>query len=154
MRIEFLADRSEFVPELARYHYEEWGPMRPGETLDDRIARLTGTCNRSGIPLAVVATDGARLCGSAILVESDMDSRPQWRPWLAGVFVVPEFRGRGIGTALVEDITARVRATGLDKYYLYTPSAADFYARMGWVEIERCVEKGVQVVVMLKSLAD
>jgi len=31
-----------------------------------------------------------------------MDTRMQWTPWLAGVIVAPERRGRGIGASLAE----------------------------------------------------
>lgn len=153
MGIELLADRPELVAQLAELHYKEWGPMRPGETLPQRIARLRDTCGRSGIPLAVVATDGQQLLGSVLLVASDMETRPELTPWVAGVFVLPEFRHQGIGSALMQYITTKVIEMGLPKFYLYTPSAEAFYSRLGWVSIDRCTEKGVPVVVMSKSLA-
>jgi GNAT superfamily N-acetyltransferase len=103
--------------------------------------------------MAVVATDGPTLCGSAILIGADMDTRPELSPWLAGVFVVPEFRRRGIGTSLVEYITDRAGAMGVPTLYLYTPSAERLYSRLGWVPIDRCMYKGVSVVVMSKMLA-
>ena len=129
MNIELLADRSELIPQLAQLHFQEWGPLRPGETLERRMLRLRGTCGRAGIPMAVVATDGPTLCGSAILIGADMDTRPELSPWLAGVFVVPEFRRRGIGTSLVEHITNRAGALGVPTLYLYTPSAETLYSR-------------------------
>jgi N-acetylglutamate synthase-like GNAT family acetyltransferase len=45
------------------------------------------------------------------------------------------------------------RDMGVAEIYLYTPNAEKFYARLGWVEIDRCVEKGVSVVVMSKPIA-
>ena len=41
MRIEYLADRLEFIPELARLHFQEWGYLRPEQTLEARTESLT-----------------------------------------------------------------------------------------------------------------
>ena len=59
----------------------------------------------TGLEVAVAETSEPVLLGSAMLIAHDMDTRPQWTPWLAGMVVAPEFRGRGIGAALVERVT-------------------------------------------------
>src|SRR5688572_13759565 len=38
--------------------------------------------------------------GTASLVNSDLPSRPDLTPWLAGVLVLPAFRGQGYSAAL------------------------------------------------------
>ena len=153
MRIQPLCDRRELVAELARYHFKEWGPLRPGETLEQRTARLQAVCGRSGVPSAFVATEGSRLLGSALLIPFDMESRKDLTPWVAGVFVVPEARRRGIGSALVNHVTDQARASGIPAVYLYTDKSENFYARLGWTAIDRCTEKGLSVVVMSRALA-
>ena len=92
MQIEYLADYPAHISELARLHFEEWSYLYPGESLEDRTARLRSSCGRNAIPSVVVALRDAELLGSAMLVAHDMDSRPQLTPWLAGVFVKPQCR--------------------------------------------------------------
>ena len=88
-----------------------------------------------------------------MLLVHDMDSRPQLTPWLAGVFVKPQFRGKGIGSALVRRIEAEGRSLGVSTLHLYTPNAESLYERLGWSLTERCEYRNTNVVVMSKKLA-
>jgi GNAT superfamily N-acetyltransferase len=152
MRIEYLADHLDLVPELARLHFGEWGHLRPEQTLGERTARLRDNCGRGGIPTVFVGLIGSKLCGSALLVEHDMDTRPELTPWLAGVYVLPEYRRRGCASILVERVTAEAEALGVPEVYLYTPDACRVYSRLGWSEREQCRYLGQNVVLMSKRL--
>ena len=55
MHIEYLADRPDFIPTLARWHHEEWADLRPGDSVEARILRLQGSRGRGRIPLTVIA---------------------------------------------------------------------------------------------------
>ena len=102
--VEYLADRHEFIPIVARWHHTEWGHLRPGETVEDRVVRVERDCGHREVPTTFVALAGDQCLGSASLVACDMDIRPTLTPWLSGVFVAPEHRRRGIGAALVERV--------------------------------------------------
>ncbi|HEY5468875.1 MAG TPA: GNAT family N-acetyltransferase [Coriobacteriia bacterium] len=153
MRIEYLADLPSLVPELALLHFEQWGYLRPNQTLEERTRRLQDACGRGGVPTVVVALEDDALCGSAMLIANDMDTRPDLTPWLAGVYVVERFRGRGYGTALVARVESEASAIGVERLYLYTPSTAEFYARLGWTVDERCEYLGQEVTVMSRPIA-
>jgi GNAT superfamily N-acetyltransferase len=58
-------------------------------------------------------------------------------PWLSGVFVAPEHRGRDIGAGLVERVVQEARALGIARLYLYTPGSGALYLRLGWSVMER-----------------
>lgn len=152
MRIAYLADHAEHVPELARLHFAEWGCLKPGESLAGRTARLRTCCGRRAVPCAVIALEGAELSGSAMLVAHDMESHPHLGPWLAGVYVKPGHRRRGIASLLVARIEAEARSLGIQELYLYTENAESLYARLGWSAMERCQYRGAGVVVMSKAL--
>ena len=153
MQLEFLADYPECIQELARLHFAEWSHFHPEESLDERIVRLQNSCGRRAIPSVVVAlTDAKEVLGSASLVTNDMETRLDLTPWLAGVFVKQEHRRQGIGSALVDRIEGDARSLGVPKLFLYTPSAASLYERLGWMEVEHCDYKGTDVVIMCKDL--
>jgi N-acetylglutamate synthase-like GNAT family acetyltransferase len=97
--------------------------------------------------------DDGELLGSAMLLAHDMDSRPQLTPWLAGVFVKPQCRGKGIGSALVRHIEGEARSLGVSTLYLYTPNAESLYERLDWSVTEHCEYRNTNVVVMSKKLA-
>ncbi|SRR5690606_25714268 len=148
MEIEPLSQWREWIPQLARWHHAQWEVYNPGQTLAKRVALLELEAVDGDLPLAWVARDGDELLGSASLVESDLELRPEMKPWLASVFVAPEHRQRGIGGALVRFIAAQARERGFPAIYLYTPDQMRFYERLGWSEIEKVAYHGDQITLM------
>jgi GNAT superfamily N-acetyltransferase len=147
MHIEYLVDRPEFIPTLARWHYEEWGNLRAGDSVEARILRLQG-CGRGRVPLTVIAVLDNELLGSASLVEYDMDSRLDLTPWLAGVFVAPPHRRKGIGAALVRRIMDKATLLCISRLYLYTVDSTAFYAGLGWSLVEETRYRENEVSIM------
>ena len=151
-RIERLADRLACVPTLAAWHHAEWGHLNAAITLEARAERLGRRATESGIPTAVVALVGDDVAGSASLVESDMDIHPELTPWLASVYVAPEFRRRGIASALVAEIERIAAEEGVATLWLWTPDQDRLYARLGWKETARERYRGLEAVIMRKEL--
>lgn len=56
---------------------------------------------------------------------------------LRSLVVERSARGNGFGTALCERVEARAAANDVERLYLLTTTAADFFAGRGYVEIER-----------------
>ena len=148
MQIEYLADHPEALPILARWLHEEWGHLRPGDSIEARQARLRNFSNRDRIPLTVVALDDGELLGSASLVAHDMETRMELTPWLAGVFVAKRYRRKGIGGELVRRIMAEAGKLNVPLLYLYTVHSEKFYAGLGWTFQERTAYREQQVVIM------
>jgi GNAT superfamily N-acetyltransferase len=148
MQIDYLANHQHFIPTLARWTYEEWGHLRPGDSIERRIQRLQNDSGHSRIPTVFVAFEGSDLLGSAKLVVSDMETRADLSPWLAGVLVAPPYRGRGIGANLVRRVMEEARVLSVPRLYLFTPSAAQFYARLQWSLFEQTNYLGIDVTVM------
>jgi GNAT superfamily N-acetyltransferase len=151
MNIEYLADRPEFVPTLARWHYQEWANLRPGDSMEARILRLQGWCGRGRVPLTVIALSDDKLLGSASLIEHDMDSRLELTPWLAGVFVAPKHRRKGVGATLVRRILDEATSLHVSRLYLYTVDSTSFYANLGWSVLEHTAYRGKEVSIMSYS---
>ena len=61
------------------------------------------------------------MLGSAMLIAHDMDTRLELSPWLAGVFVTPDRRRHGTGSALVQRVIGDATELGVRRLYLYTP---------------------------------
>jgi GNAT superfamily N-acetyltransferase len=56
---------------------------------------------------------------------------------LNDVFVLPEFRGRGLGKWLVECVMSHPELQGLKAWILVTRDAHDLYSRFGFKELAR-----------------
>jgi GNAT superfamily N-acetyltransferase len=87
-----------------------------------------------------------------MLLPGDMDTHPELSPWLGGVFVLPEYRRRGIGSALIRHSISQAGALGFSHLYLYTNGAERVYERLGWEEWRREAYEGRMVTVMEISL--
>ena len=151
MKVHYLADHPEVVTKLAISLHGEWGHL-PGNSIDGRIHQLHLQQQRSALPCAFVAFEGENLAGSASFVEHDMITHPEWFPWLASVYVWPEFRRRGIGSALTERVVEEARALGHSRIYLFTTDQQRLYLRLGWREVVTEVYNTRQVTVMLRQL--
>lgn len=57
--------------------------------------------------------------------------------YLADVFVLPEFRGRGISKALMDAVSAHPELTGLRRMLLATRDAHGLYAGYGFTPLSR-----------------
>jgi GNAT superfamily N-acetyltransferase len=52
--------------------------------------------------------------------------------WLADVFIIEEYRGRGLGVWLIEVITSHAQLQGFRRWILATRDAHDLYQRFGF----------------------
>src|SRR3954465_11162416 len=150
----YLADRREAVPQIARWWFDEWGHFRPGDTLEALISRVQGLLNRDRLPIQIVAILEDRIAGVAVLKLHEMfDLYPEKNFWLGDVFVAPEFRGQGIGSALAMKIVEIAQSRGIASLHLQTQSlSGGLYAKLGWVKIEQIHHQGYDALVMVKQL--
>lgn len=153
MKIDFLGHHLDCLPELAQLHFNEWQHVSPDTTLEDRILRLQEMARSSDMPFIVVAIENDQLVGSAALVKEDMTTRQDLSPWLANVFVKPEFRQNGIGASLVGHIEGEAARRGIRTLFLYTKRARDLYLKLGWRKVEAREYQGVSVTIMSKKIA-
>src|SRR5215217_1254735 len=101
MEIVSIADYLQLVPTIAKWHWDEWGNTDPRGSLQGWTEGLATRTNRDRIPTTYVALEEGEPIASVTLVEHDMSTHRHLTPWLAGVYVTPEHRGRGVGTTLV-----------------------------------------------------
>jgi predicted N-acetyltransferase YhbS len=136
---------------LAEWHHAQWSYLDRDVTLAQRAAALRRR-KSDGIPLTVVALAGETVLGSASLIRHDMDTRMELAPWLASVYVAPDYRRQGIGSALVRRIEHEARTLGHKTLYLFTPDMQHFYETLGWKALESTVYRGYAQVVMIRHL--
>lgn len=152
MKIEHLAEHVAVIPALASWVHDEWGHLLPEVTLDDRVAMFERRAAHNQIPQTLIALERDTLVGTASIVADDMSTREEFTPWLAAVYVAPEFRNRGIGSKLVRAAIQEARNLGLERLYLFTPDRMSFYARLGWRVLECTEFRGETVTIMLYEL--
>lgn len=149
--IERLDADSPHLPVVTQWTFAAWGHLHPGKTLLDAIEETISECGAGGVPSIFVAMQGDIPVGTASLIADDMSIRPELAPWLASVFVLPESRGHGIASTLVQRVEAEAQANGIHQFYLYTPDQQALYQRLGWQPVERLEYRGEVVTLMTRQ---
>ncbi|MGM0983396.1 MAG: GNAT family N-acetyltransferase [Pseudomonadota bacterium] len=151
VRIARIEGDSPHVVILAEWAHDTWGHLHPGRRLDTAIALMRDECGAGGVPSVFAALQGDAPVGMASLVADDMSDRRDLTPWLASVFVRPEWRGRGIASRLVQRVEEEARVHGHDRLYLYTPDQQALYRRLGWRDLEQRYYRGEAVTIMRRD---
>jgi len=147
-----LKEEPEHIPTLADWHHNEWGYLNPDGSVQNRIEKMQSYLGIGLIPITFIAKEQSRLAGSAAIVKHDMDTKLELSPWLASVFVAPEYRQKGIGTKLVLHAMEKAKDVGVTTLYLFTPNKEHFYKELGWATFSEELYRGQEVAIMKISL--
>lgn len=152
IQYDFLGAQPEHIATIAAWHQQEWQHISPQLTTEKRIALYSSYASSPGIPCCIVASQQGRPLGSASLINSDMEERPELSPWLASVYTHPDARCQGIATRLIEHCLEVAQQCKIQRLYLFTPDQAGFYQKRGWHLMEHCQYHGEQVDIMYYKL--
>ena len=107
-----------------------------------------------GLPLHLAAIDNHRALGSASIIPDDEVTGWEGNDWwLANVFVLPEYRGRGIGSSLIKRAIEIARESGARDLHLVTDTVENWYLKQGWESLGFGEVHGHEMVVMHLELA-
>jgi GNAT superfamily N-acetyltransferase len=134
-----LRQQPEFFDSVADRIWQAW--WQPNGYPPEYITgRLKENLQDTPIPLALVAHHSGTFLGTASLIASDLDERPELTPWVAAVWVEERARGQGVGAALVDAAADASFTLGFSRTYLCARvRMTRFYQRLGWTLIERRV---------------
>jgi GNAT superfamily N-acetyltransferase len=129
-RIDHLFNHPERIRLVAGWIYDEFWRDKPGHSVETFVGLLSAAGDPNRVPLSLLALAGDLPAGTVNLVHTDSEAPPDLHPWLAALFVAPETRRRGIGTALVRELNAHAARLGFGELFLGTDIPA-FYERLG-----------------------
>jgi len=110
-------------------HAEFWADV-PGASPGSMAERLALAASPDALPLCRVAMQGNTPVGVANLIDYDDPNPRVGRPWLAGLVVLPGWRGRGLGSRLVRAVLDDAHRLGESEVFLGTDSPG-FYQSLG-----------------------
>lgn len=144
------ADR-ESILKIAKWYFDEWDTP-----IDKTVKRLTNQPDGDTlfqliltIEDEVVATGG--LCNTVNIYKVH-EKLKKYKPWVGLLYTQTDYRNRGFGTMLLNQIEQCAKEEKMAKIYLYTFTAESFYKKCGWSEIDQVMYKGHDTAVMEKSL--
>ncbi len=153
MEFSLLADEPGAANKVAQWYFDEWCKDTGRYSFESVQEKVSASINRDRAPLIVLAKESDTLLGSAELKIREMDTYPQYEFWLGGVYVIKPARGKGIGSALVNEVIKRAQEIGIKKIYLQTEKlSGGLYSAHGFEPIEKTDSKGVTVLVMVAHI--
>jgi GNAT superfamily N-acetyltransferase len=154
LQFAFLADREDAVPIISRWYDDEWGHLRPGDSIERQRDRIGEYMNRDEIPFILVAIKDDEIVGAGQLkLHEMMELFPDKEHWLGGVYVAADYRGRGYGSLIIGQIVKMAPAYGVQTLHLQTEALdGGLYARLGWKPHARATNRGLEVLVMERQL--
>lgn len=151
--IQALEARSPELKITALWRYEAF-LKEDGFSLADSEAQLTKlTTAPEGPETALIAFVRERVAGVCLLVMHELESvHGDLSPWLASLFVAPEFRGHGVARRLIAATEDHARRHGVERLHLYTVDAEDLYRKCGWAVVERFAVGHGPLILMTRDL--
>jgi len=124
-----------------------------GYSLVESAAQLTKLATQPDeYETALIALVDGRLAGICLLVLQEFEALHDVSPWLASLYVAPEYRKRGVARRLVSAIEDQAREHGLARLHLYTGDAQAFYLKCGWSLAEQGNADGEPYAFMIRDL--
>ena len=154
-KVALLAEYPHHWQLAAQWSFDAWSHEFPSDTVQTYLDQYALAASESEKLIEVFTAIDSQdnLLGVATLVDDDeLPDAPEPGPWLAAVFVTPDSRKFGVGSALVEHVVNRARELGFPKIYLYTEHQELWYASKGWTKIRDIVFLGLHHTVMQLEL--
>ena len=150
-----LAEHPHHWQTAAEWSFAAWHHEFPTDTVQTYLDQYSLAASKPEKLIEIFAAIDIddNLLGVATLVDDDeLPDAPEPGPWLAAVFVAPDARKFGVGSALVERVVSRTRELNYSTLYLYTEHAQIWYRDKGWTKIRDTVFLGLHHTVMQLDL--
>ncbi|MBX2843003.1 MAG: GNAT family N-acetyltransferase [Flammeovirgaceae bacterium] len=139
------------ISKIADWYLAEWDTPR-----ERTISRFSSQPNQDVLFQLVLSVDNKLKAAGGIAHKVEIlkvhKKLIKYQPWVALLYVAKDFRNRGLGKMLLEEIEECAKEQNLKKIYLYTFTAESLYKKCGWKVIERVLYKGHNTVVMEKEI--
>ncbi len=119
MEIVLLSDHRDKVMQIAEWYFDEWVGPSSSATVENVAESIRAKlASGESIPLFYIALDEDFLVGVVELKYREHKDYPAYEHWLGGLYVRPEYRGKGVGRMLVEKVKAHAKKSKLPRLYL------------------------------------
>ena len=126
LRYKALLEMPEMKDTAAQWFHEMWGVPKEAyaECMD---AYLSGETQYGWY----VCLDGEKIVGGLGVIENDFHDRKDLAPNVCAVYVIEDYRCRGIAGKLLNMVVEDQRSKGISPLYLVTDHIG-FYEKYGW----------------------
>ena len=147
-RIALLGDVPEVIPTLARWYKEQWAAWFAGMAMAEIEADFRLLLQSDHLPLGLVAFNTSGQPIGVCSIRSDtFDPYPHAGPWLRGLYVTPDERGKSIAGHLIRAAEQCAAQLPVTKLYAATHSATGTFERAGWLGFDQVLHDGQKLII-------
>ena len=154
MEIKSISERIESSGEIARWYHDEWGELFSPATASDfeRDIKEKASLNVP-VPHLYIAMESSELVGVVELKFRENVNHPDYVHWLGGLYVRSENRGQGVAARLVEFVTQKYSALGVEEVYLQCEEGlVGMYENLGFSRLHPARHGRLSTTVMVWNL--
>jgi predicted N-acetyltransferase YhbS len=119
-QIEFLIDYPQIIDTIAQWIHTEWGFFPEYSDKKKIIQRYQGSLNKNILPITWVALDNNKVVGCVSIFDYDVAGGKKVSSWLVALYVLNDYRQKGVGKGLVQHAVREATRLGYNKLYLFT----------------------------------
>lgn len=150
--IRLLEGSDPLAGDLAERHAAEWGSLYGDWDRTKAVAEFRSMKTDGSLPATLVLREDGRVGGTVSLLHGDCEARRDLDPWLASLYVFPQFRGRGYADRLIGKAIRVAATAGEKELHVFTESAAGLFRRHGFAATGRCLLQGRSVFLLRLGL--
>ena len=132
-----LDECGQYAAICAHWSYGQWFAQRD-ISFDINLLTYKERAASKALPRVFVICVDSFPVGMVSIKENDMRSRSDLSPWLSALYIMPEYRNRGLGERLIEHAREHIRQLGAAAIHLFIDvlnetNLAAYYEKLGWV---------------------
>ncbi|MCM1991539.1 GNAT family N-acetyltransferase [Oceanirhabdus seepicola] len=152
IKIENLLLNLEHIELVANWVYQEFCEGKPDRTVDFVINCFKNR-NLNKTPISLIALIDNKCVGVVSIFDNDLETRPELTPWLAGLYVDPNYRCKGVADKLINAVLKICKNMNYDTVFLRTEHTANYYKKHGWTFVEDTTDEyGQETSVFMRKL--
>jgi GNAT superfamily N-acetyltransferase len=140
LKIYPLNEKKSLYPILAYWSYLHWF-MDKDISFRLIMYEYKKRAESDELPCSFVALWNGFSVGMASLRKTDLQSRGDLTPWLSALYVLPDYRNRGIGSELIKAVLNLSRKKGFKKIFLFLDRRdihrlEEYYSNRDWLYLD------------------
>lgn len=144
MNIELLAENPEYVECVCTWIYNEFVTLSNPNYPFEKVVEFFRNTHKDKFPITYIALEDGTCTGTVSIFENDLKNQNKLTPWLASLYVCPEYRNMKIAEKLIGRVVSKVKDLGFDGLYLRTEHTSGYYLKRGWEFVYKTIDTNNQ----------
>ena len=139
--IYLLKDKPEFIDKISEVNFNTWIDFYQDNKYEDitcvqeyKEDLIENYMDSNKIPIMIVAVDDDKYVGNVSLIDDDFPEIARDRVWITELYVLPEYRNKGIAKILIKKALDTAKNCDLQEVYLSClENLVCYYEKLGFI---------------------